>query len=100
MGFFKKLSRLFFAPAQPSEAAYWIVVKCNRCGETIRSRINLYNDLSLEYTDAGEAVYFCHKMLMGESGRCFQRIDIELTFDAGRNLLNREITGGQFSEGS
>ncbi|MBN2550454.1 MAG: hypothetical protein JXB15_14920 [Anaerolineales bacterium] len=95
MGFFKKLSSLFSSPAKPEAPTYEVVVKCHRCGEIIRARINLYNDLSIEYQEGGKPTYICRKMLMGE-GRCFQRVEVELTFDADRRLLNREITGGQY----
>ena len=75
----------------------WVSVKCNRCGEVIQSRINLYNDLSLEYGEDGGTSYICRKLLIGE-GRCFQRVEIELTFDDKRNLVNHTVTGGVFVE--
>ena len=95
MSVFKKLTGFFASKSgAPTD---WVVVKCNRCGEVIRSRVNLYNDLSLEYDESGKATYFCRKVLMGE-GRCFQRIQVELTYDANRRLVSREITGGVFVE--
>ena len=99
MSILKKLSNLFSTPARPDDSAYWITVKCNRCGEIIRTRINLYNDLSADYTESGEPVYYCRKMLMSEGGRCFQRVEVELKFDAKRQLLSRDISGGTFVEG-
>ncbi len=97
MSFLKNLGKLFSSSDRQDENAYWVAVKCHRCGEVIRTRINLNNDLSIDYGEEGGATtYFCRKMLMGESGICFQRIEIELTFDANRKLLNREITGGIF----
>ena len=95
MGIFKKLSGLF-APQEDKEA-YWIEARCRRCGEVVRSRVNLYNDLSVEYTDRGTE-YLCHKTLMGE-GRCFQRLDVDLVFDDKRRLIERRITGGEFVDG-
>ena len=54
------------------------------------------NDLSINYGDKEkEDTYFCRKVIMG-SGKCFQRIEVKITFDKNRNLLNREIQGGQF----
>ena len=99
MSFLKKLPKLFSTPARPDDSAYWVTVKCNRCGETIRTRINLYNDLSADYSEGGEQVYCCRKMLMSEGGRCFQRVEVELKFDAKRQLLSRDISGGTFVEG-
>jgi hypothetical protein len=95
MGFFEKLGKLFGSSGEGNKNVYWIAVKCNRCGEVIRTRVNLMNDLSAEFTAGDQPVYFCRKMLMGE-GRCFQRVEVELTFDQNRRLVNREISGGQF----
>ncbi len=98
MSFLKKLANLFSSPSGGSDtSAYWVTVKCKRCGEVIRTRINLNNDLSAEYGEGGGDSLYCRKMLMGEN-RCFQRIEIELTFDANRRLLSKEISGGQFVE--
>jgi hypothetical protein len=97
MGLIKKLSDWFSPSSKPDEQAYWLTAKCLRCGEVIRSRVDLRNDLSLEYEEeGGGATYFCRKVLMGESGRCFQRIEVELTFDADHRLTQREISGGEF----
>jgi hypothetical protein len=96
MSFFKKISDLFSSGGgSPSGDAYWVTVKCNRCGEVIRTRINLNNDLSLNYDDGGSTTYYCRKLLMGEQ-RCFQRIEVELTFDNQRRPLRRDINGGTF----
>jgi DNA-directed RNA polymerase subunit N (RpoN/RPB10) len=97
MGLWKKFTSLFSPASNPEGLASMITVRCNRCGEIIQARLNLYNDLSIQYDDTGAATYFCRKMLMGK-GHCFQRVEVELTFDANRKLLNKEITGGQFVE--
>jgi hypothetical protein len=90
---------LFSGSGKADSDALWIVVKCNRCGEVTRARIDLRNDLSIEYDEAGDLpTYFCRKVLMGEGGICFQRMEVELTFDAHRNVVNREVSGGQFIE--
>lgn len=72
-------------------------MRCLRCKEIIRARIDLRNDLSAEYAagPGGDVTYFCHKTLMGE-GHCFQRVEVELTFDSKHRVINREISGGQF----
>jgi hypothetical protein len=96
MSFFKKISSLFSPPASADANAYWVAVKCSRCGEIIRARINLNNDLSVDY-GGGKPTYYCRKVLMGE-GRCFQRVEVELTFDADKRLVERQVSGGQFVE--
>ena len=81
----------------PDANVYWVTVKCKRCGEIIRARINLNNDLSVEYSDGNRKTYFCRKILMGE-GHCFQRVEVELTFDGNKQVANQQITGGSFVE--
>lgn len=95
MGLFKSLGKLFGQGKQQDDFVLWVPVKCNRCGEIIRTRINLRNDLSIEYGD--ETTYFCRKIVIGEQ-MCFQQIEVELTFDANRNLTGRKIKGGTFVE--
>ena len=98
MSFLKKLSNLFASSGASNDPSYWITVKCDRCGEIIRARIDLHNDLSINYGDKEEdTTYFCRKMLMG-SQHCYQQILVELTFDAGRKLAQEEIHGGKFIE--
>ncbi len=101
MNFLKSLSSLLSGSAQsPSGVFYPIVARCNRCGEIVHGQINLNNDLSIEYAENGEPTgYTCRKVLMG-SGRCFQQIEVTLTFNANRVLTNKEITGGKFADES
>jgi hypothetical protein len=94
MSILSKLSQLLSPGKREEQSAYWIYTRCKRCGETIRARVNLSNDLSAEYD--GENSYFnCRKVLIGE-GRCFQQIEVHLRFDSARKLLDQEISGGEF----
>ncbi|MCQ3938338.1 MAG: hypothetical protein DPW18_15015 [Chloroflexi bacterium] len=91
MDFLKKL----FPPATRSPKRYYIFrVKCARCGEIIEGRVDLDNDLSVEYEEGGD-VYFARKVLTGES-KCFQRVETTLKFTPGRTLIERQVTGGEF----
>ena len=94
MGLFKKLSRLLAPPVKADERAYWLYVKCNRCGEKIKSRVDLYNDLSPIYTETG-VTFFCRKVLIGQQ-RCYQKVEVEMSFDERRKLTDRQISGGKF----
>jgi hypothetical protein len=89
MGFFKKL----LGGGTPSSSSdfYAFNVRCDRCGETIEGRINLSNDLSMD----DEGGYHVRKVLMG-SNLCFQQIEVELKFDASRQLLEKQVNGGKF----
>ncbi|MDO9128939.1 MAG: hypothetical protein Q7U34_03645 [Anaerolineales bacterium] len=97
MGFLKKLFGGFITPGAQANF-YPVTVKCKRCGEVIEGRVNLNNDLS-ETCDAHGNVtgYFCRKVLMGY-GRCYQQIEVRLTFDPGNRLKDRQIVGGHFAE--
>ena len=96
MRFFKTIGS-FFAPKGPlDDKTYWIYVQCGSCGEKIRTRVNLFNDLSIQYGEDGEPVtYICRKTIVG-AARCFRRLEVTLTFNARRQLIDRQIEGGDF----
>jgi hypothetical protein len=90
------LQKLFgSSSAGPQKHDYTFSVKCLRCGEIIQGRVNLDNDLSVEYEDGGD-VYYARKILMGEN-KCFQRMEVELKFTSSRELFEQHITGGVFT---
>ena len=90
MSFFQRLFR--GVSTKPEKRYYTFSVKCMRCGEIIEGRVDLDNDLSVEYE---EGVYYGRKVLMG-SGMCFQRLDVELKFTTTRELTEQHVTGGEF----
>ena len=91
------LKNLFSStPAKPDKKYFTFQIKCNRCGEILEGRVDLDNDLSLN--DEGNG-YFARKGLMG-SNLCFQQIEVELTFDSSRQMIEKTITGGEFSNPS
>ena len=99
MGFFNKLSKIFSPSSKGDEGAYWVYVKCNRCGEQLSSRIDLYNDLSVEYEGERDLTFLCRKTLVGGTG-CFQRIEVQLKFNKNRKMVDRQISGGEYVEGA
>jgi hypothetical protein len=92
MGFLKKL--FGGSSAKPEKRYYTFTVKCLRCGESIEGRVDLDNDLSVEYESGGD-VFHARKMLMG-GNRCFQRVEAQFEFDSNRTLIERQVTGGEF----
>ena len=93
MNFLKKL----FAPREPYKKEYFTFeVKCKRCGESISGRVDLDNDLSVEYEDGGD-VFYTRKVLMGEN-KCFQRVEVNLKFNSDRQVIEKDIIGGDFIE--
>ncbi len=92
MGFLEALKSLFAGGGPADDSAYWLYARCRRCGEVIRSRIDLRNDLS----PRDEGGYTVTKTLVG-SRLCFQRLEVTLTFDDNRRLVEQEISGGEFA---
>jgi hypothetical protein len=89
------LQKLFgSSSSSPQKRYYTFSVKCLRCKEIIEGRVNLDNDLSVEYEEGGD-VYYARKILMGEN-KCFQRMEVELKFTSNHELLEKHITGGEF----
>jgi len=80
--------------AKPPKRYYTFSVKCRRCGETIEGRVDIDNDLSVEYEIGGD-VYYARKVLMGD-GKCFQRVEVELKFSSSRELIEKQVNGGEF----
>ena len=74
--------------------AYWIYAQCRRCGEPLRSRVNLANDPSLD--DDGVS-WVVRKGIVGSgANRCFQTIEVTLKFDAKKqNVIEGEAVGGK-----
>jgi hypothetical protein len=91
MGFLKKL----FGGGTSSLGSdfYGFSVTCDRCGETIAGKVNLNNDLSL----SDEGGYHVRKVLIG-SGRCFQQIQVEFKFSSTKEVTDKHIEGGKFTE--
>ena len=78
------------------ERAYWLHVECAHCGEKLRTRVDLYNDVSIQYGESGgRTTYFCRKTLVGGSG-CYQPVEVALTFDGNKGLLSHTVKGGRF----
>ena len=95
MGFLEKFIKSF---SGGSPMVQNISVKCGRCGEILTARVNLANDLSVEYSPSGSPqAYSCRKVLQG-GGRCFQSVEVLLKYDSRRVLKEKEIHGGKFVE--
>ncbi|MCI0554072.1 MAG: hypothetical protein L0287_24245 [Anaerolineae bacterium] len=80
------------SPAKRDDKYFTFQVKCNRCSETIEGRVDLDNDFSLN--EAGDG-YLVRKGLIDDN-LCFQQIEVELTFDSSRQIIEKNITGGMF----
>ncbi|MCX7854170.1 MAG: hypothetical protein RMN24_01260 [Anaerolineae bacterium] len=93
MSLLERLRRLL-APTPAADArSFRLEVRCRACGEVIPVRIDLANDLSLDYETGHWQV---HKVVVGSGRtRCFRRIEVDLVFDARRQLLDSHVVGGE-----
>jgi hypothetical protein len=91
MGFLDSMKSMLSGGEGQDKTGYYVYVRCHRCGEAIKTRIDMRNDLShLE-----EGGYVVNKTLVG-SQRCFERIEVRLGFDENRKLVDQEIVRGDF----
>jgi hypothetical protein len=98
MSLLKKFLKLFALPSPVAANMMIVTVRCSKCSEVIQTRINLSNDLSVEYGDVeADTRYTCRKVLVGEA-RCYQPVEVILTFDQNRKLIDRKVKGGTFVE--
>lgn len=94
MSFLQKLFGGSSSFPKSDKRYYTFTVKCKRCGELIEGRVDLDNDLSVEYEEGGD-IFYARKVLMGEN-RCFQRMEVELKFTSKRELIEQQVSGGEF----
>ena len=98
MNILKSIKNFFAPPARSVGSIAWVSVECGRCGETLRCRVNLYNDPSIQYgADESDVTYFLRKVVVGEQ-HCYQKVELELTFDKSRRLTEHKVVGGKFLE--
>jgi hypothetical protein len=80
---------------RPQEAnGYWIYARCRRCGEPLKARIDMRNEPS--QNEEGDT-WVVRKGLMGSGARrCFQTVDVTLTFDSSKQrVIDQDVTGGE-----
>jgi hypothetical protein len=71
-------------------------VKCSKCGEKIRVRIDPSNDLAQEFDEGGDnpSGYSATKGVIGK--KCFRTLSVTVKFDRARRESSRSIDGGEF----
>ncbi len=100
MSLFSKLLGVLRGGSRPAEDAgrnaFWIYVRCDACGESIRVRVNREHDLSAEFDEGSDAPasFHVHKEIVGQN--CFRRIQVDMTFDQQRRVTDQQIRGGTF----
>lgn len=95
MAFLSQLRKLFGQRAERDDGLYFYV-RCDRCAEIVRVRLNPSTDLQQDFGEQEDRVsgYFVRKVVV--DAKCFRPIETKLWFDAGRRIRSREISGGTF----
>jgi hypothetical protein len=97
MNLFKKINNIFHIPPPKLDRALYLYVQCDKCGEKLRARVDVWNDLTADFGEGSDdaASYHCRKVLVG-ANKCYQPIEIELKFDKNHKLIDKQINGGRF----
>jgi hypothetical protein len=93
MNFLKQLANMFTGgPISGSggDVGMYYYIRCLRCGEVIKVRINPMNDLS---ANDDNTALFAHKLIVGQN--CFNRIEATFHYNTSRKLVNTEVSGGE-----
>ena len=82
------------APADQHGIFYYI--RCRKCGESLRIRLDQRWDLQQEFEGSGDDVtgYRATKEVMGK--QCFNMMKLEVSFDSRRREVQKELRGGDF----
>lgn len=99
MGFLDTLKAIFggggAASGDRDGNALFLYVRCDRCGDIVRVRVNMANELQQEFAESdGVAGYALRKGVV--DSKCFRPIEVTMQFDGRRRERSREIDGGQF----
>ncbi|MCI0347440.1 MAG: hypothetical protein L0221_18685 [Chloroflexi bacterium] len=95
MGFLDALKSLLGGGAATDRGALYLYVRCSRCGDVVRVRINMANELQQDFGEAdGVAGYSLRKGVV--DSKCFRPIQVAVKFDGRRRETSREIEGGEF----
>lgn len=90
-----KLKQLFGGGSSGDDGGIYFYVRCDRCADRVRVRLNPGSDLQQDFGDDGGAEgYAVRKMVVDQ--RCFRPIEVRMRFDSRRREVEREIEGGTF----
>lgn len=95
MGILDKLKAAFGGSGRGRDDGLYVYIRCDRCGDVVRVRINMANELQQQFAE-GDGVdgYSLRKGVV--DARCFRPMEMTMTFDSGRRELGRDVEGGRF----
>lgn len=71
--------------------AWWLYVQCSKCGAPLAIRVDLRNDISIDYETNSR---FLRKEMMDST--CFQLMYAEVHFDNNGKVIEQTIERGKF----
>jgi len=73
----------------------YLYVRCNRCQDVVRVRVNMANDLQQEFVENADDVegYSLTKGIV--DSKCFRPMTLTMRFDRRRRELERTVEGGE-----
>ena len=90
------LRNLLAGSPQGDARGFYLYLQCDHCGEKLKTRVDLHSDLSIQYSNSRKGdTYHVRKLVVGDN-LCFRRIEIQLTFDQNRKLIEKQAIGGHF----
>jgi CRISPR/Cas system-associated endonuclease Cas3-HD len=79
------------AASSAGDGGLYFYVRPHTCKEVLRIRIDRGNDLSATDDDSG---YYCRKLARSSDYHCNREIEMELWFNASKQLQRHEVMGG------
>ena len=100
MGILDKLTSLFSGKGGGSTGsvesdgrAMYFYVRCDACGEKLRIRVDMYNELAQEFDDNEHiSSYTLDKDIMGS--KCFRMMHMHIQFDKGKHIVEQTLDKG------
>ncbi|MCL4534165.1 MAG: hypothetical protein M1370_03270 [Bacteroidetes bacterium] len=93
MGFLDGLRSLFTGLSSGDMYAMYIYVRCQRCGEKVRLRMDRRFDLEQEFGENLVTGYVANKDILGRN--CPNLIRVHIEYDQNFRPRTQEVHGGQ-----
>lgn len=91
MAFFDFIKNIF-SPVKNTNLLL-IYLKDKKCGEKIKVLVRKSYDIQTVYEDSHNAEYRLSKVVI--CNNCYNKINLQLDFDRGYNIINSQIDGGE-----
>jgi hypothetical protein len=93
MGLLDGLRQWFVGATGEDRYAMYIYVRCQKCGEKVRLRMDRRFDLEQEFGETLVSGYVANKDIMGR--KCYNLIRVHIEYDQYFRPKSHEVTGGQ-----